>query len=135
MLPHFKLYYRPGILSHMVLAHTHTKKKFHTDRWDRIKSPEMNPHLYGQVIYDNGDENIQCRKGSLFNNKWCWENWTGECTRIKLESFLMASAKITSVQFCRSVVSNSLQPHGLQHIRPPCPSPNLKMNQMLQCKI
>ena len=28
-----------------------------------------------------------------------------------------------SVQFSRSVVSNSLQPHGLQHARPPCPSP------------
>ena len=29
----------------------------------------------------------------------------------------------TSVQFSRSVVSESLQPHGLQHARPPCPSP------------
>ena len=27
------------------------------------------------------------------------------------------------VQFSRSVVSNSLQPHGLQHARLPCPSP------------
>ena len=29
-----------------------------------------------------------------------------------------------SVQFRRSVVSDSLWPHGLQHTRPPCPSPN-----------
>ena len=28
-----------------------------------------------------------------------------------------------SVQFSRSVMSNSLRPHGLQHDRPPCPSP------------
>ena len=28
-----------------------------------------------------------------------------------------------SVQFSRSVVSDSLQPHRLQHARPPCPSP------------
>ena len=28
-----------------------------------------------------------------------------------------------SVQFSRSVVSNSLRPHELQHARPPCPSP------------
>ena len=28
-----------------------------------------------------------------------------------------------SVQFSHSVVSNSLRPHGLQHARPPCPSP------------
>ena len=27
------------------------------------------------------------------------------------------------VQFSHSVVSDSLQPHGLQHTRPPCPSP------------
>ena len=29
---------------------------------------------------------------------------------------------ISSVQFSRSVVSNSLQPHESQHARPPCPS-------------
>ena len=29
-----------------------------------------------------------------------------------------------SVQFSCSVVSNALQPHGLQHTRLPCPSPN-----------
>ena len=28
-----------------------------------------------------------------------------------------------SVQFSRSVMSNSLQPHESQHTRPPCPSP------------
>ena len=28
-----------------------------------------------------------------------------------------------SVQFSRSIVSYSLRPHGLQHTRPPCPSP------------
>ena len=32
-------------------------------------------------------------------------------------------AIFSSVQFSRSVVSNSLWPHGLQHARPPCPSP------------
>ena len=31
--------------------------------------------------------------------------------------------KFCSVQFSPSVVSNSLRPHGLQHARPPCPSP------------
>ena len=30
---------------------------------------------------------------------------------------------IHSVQFSRSVVSDSLQPHGLQHVQLPCPSP------------
>ena len=31
--------------------------------------------------------------------------------------------QFSSVQFSRSVTSNSLQPHESQHARPPCPSP------------
>ena len=34
-----------------------------------------------------------------------------------------------SVQFSPSTGSDSLQPHGLQHARPPCPSPTLKFTQ------
>ena len=37
--------------------------------------------------------------------------------------FLCVFASLCSVQFSCSVVSNTLQPHGLQHDRPPCPSP------------
>ena len=33
------------------------------------------------------------------------------------------STQFSSVQFSLSVMSNSLQPHELQHARPPCPSP------------
>ena len=35
----------------------------------------------------------------------------------------LTQVRISSVQFSCSVVSNSLQPHELQHARPPCPSP------------
>ena len=34
----------------------------------------------------------------------------------------------SSVQFSHSVVSDSLQPHGLQHARPPCPSPTPRVH-------
>ena len=34
---------------------------------------------------------------------------------------------ISSVQFSRSVVSDSLRPHGLQHARLPCPSPTSRV--------
>ena len=34
-----------------------------------------------------------------------------------------ALTQFSSVQFSHSVVSISLRPHGLQHARPPCPSP------------
>ena len=36
---------------------------------------------------------------------------------------ILSSLTVGSVQFSHSVVSNSLQPHELQHARPPCPSP------------
>ena len=32
--------------------------------------------------------------------------------------------QFSSVQFSRSVVSDSLRPHESQHARPPCPSPS-----------
>ena len=37
----------------------------------------------------------------------------------------------SSVQFSRSAMSNSLQPHGLQHTRPPCPSPTPRVYSKL----
>ena len=36
--------------------------------------------------------------------------------------FILRISCLLSVQFSRSVVSNSLRPHGLQHTRLPCPS-------------
>ena len=38
-------------------------------------------------------------------------------------TFFLNSIYMHSVQFSRSVVSNSLRPHESQHTRPPCPSP------------
>ena len=37
-------------------------------------------------------------------------------------------APFSSVQFSRSVVSDSLQPQELQHARPPCPSPTPRVH-------
>ena len=38
------------------------------------------------------------------------------------------TTKKDSVQFSRSVVSNSLRPHEPQHARPPCPSPTPRVH-------
>jgi len=43
--------------------------------------------------------------------------------KTNLYIFLHAYRYIDSVQFSRSVVSDTLQPHEPQHTRPPCPSP------------
>ena len=61
---------------------------------------------------------------------WCHPTFSSSIVPFSscLQSFPASRAFLTSqpftpVQFSRSVVSDSLQPHGLQHARPPCPSP------------
>ena len=41
----------------------------------------------------------------------------------QLRTYYNQILELPSVQFSHSVMSNSLQPHGLQYARPPCPSP------------
>ena len=59
------------------------------------------------------------------NLGWQKLDTTEQLTHILLHKLLLSNYYIFLIvtQFSCSVMSNSLQPHGLQHARPPCPSP------------
>ena len=78
-LPGFRLHYKPTVIKTVWYWH----KDRNIDQWNKIESPEINPCTYRHLIFDKSE-------------KWCWENWSTTCKRIKLEYFLTPCTKMNS---------------------------------------
>ena len=91
MEPH-KMYpdlsYRSMVIETVCYSH----KNRHTDQWNRIKMPKINPCIYSNK-YLTREPRIHNGEEVIFN-KWCWENLISIGKRMKLDPYLKSYTKI-----------------------------------------
>ena len=54
---------------------------------EQTESPEINSHVFGQLIFNKEAINIYQRKEGLVI-KWCWKNWKVMCKKMNLDCYM-----------------------------------------------
>ena len=103
---------------------TTQKKQFsYRIMWDRVEDPCLTGKMFSYAIKN---EAFLKKINTETQSKWSG-SWFTQCGQVIEPTFQVIWINIyrfpSSVQFSRSVVSDSLWPHESQHARPPCPSP------------
>ena len=86
IIPGLKLYYKDIVIKTV----WYWQKNKYIDQWNRTESPEINPHIYGQLIYDKGAKNLQLRQDGHFRRQ-CLETgqfYAKKKKKLKLDDYL-----------------------------------------------
>ena len=110
---------------------TTNKVKRQPSEWEKIIVNEITDRglisrIYKQLIQLNTRKTSNPIKkwGKDLNRRFTKEDIQMANKHEKMLNITLYSVQFSSVQFSRLVVSDPLQPHGLQHARPPCSSPS-----------
>ena len=80
-------------------------------------------HVHNGILLSYEKEHIWVNSNEVDKPRAYYTEWSKSERKTSIQ-YMEFRKTVSSVQFSRSVVSDSLRPNESQHARPPCPSPS-----------